>query len=70
MKNRLRMIAREDEDLSVCPRRGLGMVNMCRTEKRWLLLLSVIHVGRSMLCAGVETHRRVIAHRMETIHRE
>jgi hypothetical protein len=62
MKNRLRMIAREDEELSVCPGRGLGMINMCRTEKRWLLLLRVIHVGRSMLCARDEMHRRGVVH--------
>jgi hypothetical protein len=69
MKNRLRMIAREDEELSVCPGRGLGMINMHRTEKRWLLLLSVIHASRSRLCAAAEMHRRVIAHRMDMAHR-
>jgi hypothetical protein len=62
MKNKLRMIAREDEELSVCPDRGLGMINMRRTEKRLLLLLRVIHAGRSMLCARAETNRRGIAH--------
>jgi len=36
MKNRLRMIAREDEELGVCPGRGLGMINMRRIEKRVL----------------------------------
>jgi hypothetical protein len=45
------------------------MINICRTKKRWLLLLRVIHAGRSMLCAGAEMHRRGIAHRMEMVHR-
>jgi hypothetical protein len=45
------------------------MINIRRTEKRWLLLLRVIHAGRSMLCAAAEMHRRGIAHRMEIIHR-
>jgi hypothetical protein len=62
MKNKLRMITREDEELSVCPGRGLGMINMHRTKKRWLLLLRVIHAGRSMLCARDEMHRRGVAH--------
>jgi hypothetical protein len=70
MKNILRMIAREDEELSVFPSRGLGMINMCRTKKRWLLLLSVIHASRSRLCATTEMHRRGIAHRMDMAHRE
>jgi hypothetical protein len=41
------------------------MINIRRTEKRWLLLLSVIHASRSMLCAVAEMHRRGIAHRMD-----
>jgi hypothetical protein len=45
------------------------MINIHRTEKRWLLMLRVIHVGRSMLCAGAEVHRRGVAHRMEMLHR-
>jgi hypothetical protein len=45
------------------------MINMHRIEKRWFLLLCVINVGRSMLCAGAETHKRGIAHRMEIRHR-
>jgi hypothetical protein len=49
---------REGEELSVCPGRGLGMINMRRTEKRWLLLLSVIHAGRSMQCAGDEAQKK------------
>jgi hypothetical protein len=62
MKNRLRMIAREEEELSVCPGKELGMINMRRTEKCWLLILRVIHAVRSMLCARYEMHRRGIAH--------
>ena len=62
MKNRLRMIAREYEELSVCPGRGLGMLNMCRTEKSKFVLFIVIHAGRIMLCARAETHRRGVAH--------
>jgi hypothetical protein len=58
MKNRLKMIAREDEELSAC----LGMINMHRTKKRGLILLRVIHAGRSMLCARDEMHRRGVAH--------
>jgi hypothetical protein len=45
------------------------MINIHRKKKIWLLLLSVIHVGRIMLCAGDEMHRRCIAHRMEIRHR-
>jgi hypothetical protein len=45
------------------------MINICRTKKRWLLLLIVIHAGRSMLCTAAEAHRRGIAHRMEMVHR-
>jgi hypothetical protein len=45
MKNRLRMIAREDEELSVCPGRGLGMINICKTEKRWLLFVESYSCG-------------------------
>jgi hypothetical protein len=56
------MIAREDEELSVCPERGFGMINMRRTEKRWLLLWRVIDAGRGMLCARAETHKRGVAH--------
>jgi hypothetical protein len=48
---------------------GLGMINIRRTKKRGLLLLSVIYVGRSMLCEGDEMHRRGIVHRMEIRHR-
>jgi hypothetical protein len=62
MKNILRMIAREDEELSVCPRRGLGMINMHRKKKRWFIMLRVIYAGRSMLCARAETYRRGVAH--------
>jgi hypothetical protein len=68
MKNRLRMITRKDEELSVCPRKGLGRINMRRTKKSLSLLLRVINVGRSMLCARVETHRRGVPHLMEIIH--
>jgi hypothetical protein len=64
MKNKFRMITREDEELSVCP----DMINMHRTEKRGLLLLSVIHVSRSRLCATTEMHKRGIAHRMDMAH--
>jgi hypothetical protein len=56
MNKRLKMIAREDKELSVCLGKGLGMINMLKIEKRWLLLLSVIHAGRSMLCGGDETY--------------
>jgi hypothetical protein len=45
------------------------MINICRTKKIWLLLLRVIHAGRSMLCTTAETHRRGIAHRMDMAHR-
>jgi hypothetical protein len=45
------------------------MINIRRTEKRWLLLLRVIHAGRSMLCAGAEAHRRGVVHRREMLHR-
>jgi hypothetical protein len=45
------------------------MINIHRTEKRWFLLLIVIHAGRSRLCAGVEAHRRGVVHRMEMVHR-
>jgi hypothetical protein len=62
MKNRIGMIAREDDELSVLPGRGLGMINMHRTEKRWLLLFRFIHVGIRMLCARDKMHRRGVAH--------
>jgi hypothetical protein len=65
----LSLIAREDEELSVCPGRGLGMINMHKTEKIWLLLLSVIHASRSRLCAATDMHKRGIAHRMDIMHR-
>jgi hypothetical protein len=45
------------------------MINIRRKKKRWFLLLSMIYVGRSMLCEGDETHRRGVAHRMEIRHR-
>jgi hypothetical protein len=45
------------------------MINIRRTKKRWLLLLIVIHAGRSRLCAGAEAHRRGVAQRMEMVHR-
>jgi hypothetical protein len=38
-------------------------------REEWLLLLSVFHAGRSMLCAGAEVHRRGMVHRMERRHR-
>jgi hypothetical protein len=31
MKNRVRMITREDEEVSVCPGKGLGKINMHKT---------------------------------------
>jgi hypothetical protein len=62
MKNILRMIAREDEELSVFPAKLLDMINTHRTKKIWLLLLRVIHVGRSMLCARAKKNRRGVAH--------
>jgi hypothetical protein len=34
------------------------MINIRRTEKRMLLLLSVIYAGRSTLCVVAETHRK------------
>jgi hypothetical protein len=37
----------------VC-RRCTESIKKCRTKKRWVLLLSVIHAGRSMWCAGAE----------------
>jgi hypothetical protein len=46
------------------------MKNICRTEKRWLFLLIVIHVGRNKLCIGGEAHRRGVEKRMEMVHRE
>jgi hypothetical protein len=45
------------------------MINIRRTEKRRLLLLSVIHASRSRLCAAAEMHRRGIVHRMDMVHR-
>ena len=69
MKNKLNIIAREDEELGVQYDRGLGTINLRRTKKRWLLLLRVIYVGRRMLCTVAETHRRGIALRMDMAHR-
>jgi hypothetical protein len=62
MKNRLTMITREDEELSVFLAKVFGMINMHRTEKRRLFLWRVIDAGRGMLCEIFETHRRGIAH--------
>jgi hypothetical protein len=44
------------------------MINIHRTEKRQLLLLSVIHASRSRLCVVAEMHRRGIVHRMDMAH--
>jgi hypothetical protein len=44
------------------------MINIHIIENIWLLLLSVIHASRSMLCARAEVHRRGVVHRMERRH--
>jgi hypothetical protein len=69
MKKKLNIIAREEKELGVCSSIGLGMINIRRKKKIRLLLLIVIHAGRSRRCARVEAHRRVVAHRMEMVHR-
>jgi hypothetical protein len=69
MTNRLRVTAKEDDELHGWSSRGLVMINICRTEKRWLLLLNVIHASRSGFCATDEIHRRFIAHRRDMEHR-
>jgi hypothetical protein len=40
-----------------------------QNREEMVVLLRVIHAGRSMLCAGDETHRRGVVHRMEIRHR-
>jgi hypothetical protein len=47
MKNRLSVITRGDEELGVLSGRGLGIINIRRTEKRRLLLLRVISHGKN-----------------------
>jgi hypothetical protein len=45
------------------------MINIRRIEKRWFLLLIVIHADRSRLCSGAEAHKRGIAQRMAMVHK-
>jgi hypothetical protein len=69
MTNRLSITTKEDDELHVGSRRGIGIIKRRRTKKTCGLLLSVFDAGRSMLCARVEAHRRGVVHRMERRHR-